>query len=138
MRDKLRGKLREYGSYPHWVRTTHAYNPGVDKNMDDQEFRDLADHALEDLHQRLLDTSADYPFDADFNNGALTIEFEDSPARFVVSPNSPVRQIWVSAHMKSHKLDWDPAKKTFAAGGQTLCELIGQAIGKQLNEDVEL
>jgi iron-sulfur cluster assembly protein CyaY len=106
--------------------------------MDDQEFRGLADHALEDLHHRLLAASADYAFDADFNNGALTIEFEDSPARFVVSPNSPVRQIWVSAHMKSHKLDWDPAKQAFAAGGQTLAGLIGEAIGKQLGEDVKI
>jgi len=110
----------------------------VIRNMDDQEFRDLSDHALEDLQQKLLTAADQYGFDADFNNGALTIEFEDPPARFVVSPNSPVRQIWVSAHMKSHKLDWDPAKNTFAAGGQTLAELIGEAIGKQLDEDVKL
>lgn len=106
--------------------------------MDDQEFRDRADTALEDLQHRLLAVSDRYGFEADFNNGALTIEFEDPPARFVVSPNSPVKQIWVSAHMKSHKLDWDSAKETFVAGAQTLTELIGEAIGKQLDEEVKL
>ena len=106
--------------------------------MDDQEFRDLADSALEDLEQRLLTAADRYGFDADFNNGALTIEFEDPPTRFVVSPNSPVRQIWVSAHLKSTKLDWDSAKNAFTSGGKTLAELIGEAIGKQLDEDVKL
>ncbi|MEQ1945735.1 MAG: iron donor protein CyaY [Bryobacteraceae bacterium] len=106
--------------------------------MDDQQFRDLADGALQDLQHRLVSASDQYTFDADFNNGALTIEFEDAPARFVVSPNSPVRQIWVSAHMKSHKLDWDPAKNAFAANGQTLVELIAEAISKQLDEEVTL
>jgi iron donor protein CyaY len=106
--------------------------------MDDLQFRDLADKALTDLQQRLLAASDQYAFDADFNNGALSIEFEDAPARFVVSPNSPVRQIWVSAHLKSHKLDWDAEKKAFAAGGQTLVELIGEAISKQLDEEVKL
>ena len=106
--------------------------------MDDQQFRDLADRALTDLHQRLAAASDQCPFDADFNSGALSIEFEDTPARFVVSPNSPVRQIWVSAHLKSHKLDWDPAKNAFAANGQTLVDLIAEAIGKELDEDVKL
>ena len=31
----------------------------------------------------------------------------------MVSPNAPVRQIWVSAHSKSFKLDWDAAKEAF-------------------------
>ncbi|MEQ1884713.1 MAG: iron donor protein CyaY [Bryobacteraceae bacterium] len=106
--------------------------------MDDQLFRDLADRALQDLQQRLVAASDEHPFDADFNSGALTIEFEDAPARFVVSPNSPVRQIWVSAHLKSHKLDWDPAKNAFAANGQTLVDLIAEAISKQLDEEVKL
>jgi iron-sulfur cluster assembly protein CyaY len=106
--------------------------------MDDQEFRDRADQALEDLEQRLSAASDRYGFDADFNSGALTIEFEDPPTRFVVSPNSPVKQIWVSAHQKSQKLDWDSAKETFSAGGKTLAELIGEAISKQLDEEVRL
>jgi iron donor protein CyaY len=106
--------------------------------MDEQEFRTHADEALNDLQKKLTAASEKFGFDADFNAGALTIEFEDPAGKFVVSPNAPVKQIWVSAHMKSHKLDWDPARSAFAAGGQTLAELIGEAIGKQLDEDVRL
>jgi frataxin-like iron-binding protein CyaY len=35
----------------------------------------------------------------------LQIVFEEpAPAKFVVSPNAPVRQIWVSALSRSYKL----------------------------------
>jgi len=112
----------------------------MSKIMDDQLFRDRADTALGDLFRRLSAASDRYPFEADFNSGALAIEFEDPPAKFVVSPNSPVRQIWVSAHSRSFKLDWDDAHEAFvlAASKQTLVEMIGEAIGKQLGETVSL
>ncbi|HEX5226159.1 MAG TPA: iron donor protein CyaY [Bryobacteraceae bacterium] len=108
--------------------------------MDDQEFKNRAEQSLEALYRRLAAASDDAAFEADFNSGALTIEFEESPAKFVVSPNAPVHQIWVSAHSKSYKLDWDQTKNDFAlpSGGQTLPELIQDAIAKQLGEEVVL
>jgi len=79
-------------------------------------------------------------FEADFNSGALAVEFEDPPAKFIVSPNSPVRQIWVSAHSKSFKLDWDTSRETFVLpdSGQTLAELMQSAISQQLGEEIAL
>ena len=59
--------------------------------MDDQLFRNRADAALDDLYRRLSAASDHYDFEADFNAGALAIEFEEPPAKFVVSPNSPVQ-----------------------------------------------
>jgi hypothetical protein len=49
-----------------------------------------------------------------------------------------VRQIWVSAHSKSFKLDWDPACEAFVADGQTLAQIVGGAISQQLGEPVNL
>ena len=108
--------------------------------MDEQEFKERAEEALDDLYRRLCATAEDYDFEADFNSGALAIEFETPPAKFVVSPNSPVSQIWVSAHSKSFKLDWDPARGAFvlAGPGQTLAEFIGQAVSQQIGETVAL
>jgi iron donor protein CyaY len=108
--------------------------------MDDQEFITHAEQALDDLYRRLSAAAEDYEFEVDFNAGALAIEFEEPPGKFVVSPNSPVRQIWVSAHSKSFKLDWDPARSSFvlSASKQTLAELIGDAVGQQLGEKVAL
>jgi len=108
--------------------------------MDDQEFMKRADSALSGLFRRLSAASDEFDFEADFNSGALAIEFESPPAKFVISPNSPVQQIWVSAHSKSFKLDWDTVHSTFVltSSGQTLVDLIAEAIGKQLGEEVSL
>ncbi len=106
--------------------------------IDEQAFRKHAEQAIEQL-QRALEKAMDrYEFEVDSNQGALTIEFEDPPARFVVSPNAPVRQIWVSARVKSFKLDWDEARNAFALGGKDLKELIAGVIGEQLGEEVTL
>jgi len=108
--------------------------------MDDQEFQKRADEELNSLYRKLTHASDDAAFEADFNSGAMSIEFEDPPAKFVISPNSPVRQIWVSAHSKSFKLDWDAARGTFVLTdtGQSLTDLIQSAISTQLGEEVAL
>ena len=108
--------------------------------MDEQDFKKTADEALTALYRALAAAADDYGFDVDFNSGALGIEFEDPPAKFVVSPNTPVRQIWVSAHAKSYKLDWDVVENAFVhtESGDTLKKLIEKAVGKQLKEEVIL
>jgi iron donor protein CyaY len=108
--------------------------------MDDQEFKKRADQSLQALYRRLAAASDDAAFEADFNAGALTIEFDDAPAKFVISPNAPVHQIWVSAHSKSYKLDWDSVENDFVlpSSGQNLTELIQDAITRQLGEEVSL
>jgi iron donor protein CyaY len=108
--------------------------------MDEQEFKTRADVALQSLYKKLSAASDQYDFEPDFNAGALAIEFEEPKAKFVVSPNAPVRQIWVSAHSKSFKLDWVAAKASFVLPdtGQTLDELIGSAIAQQVGQEVRL
>ncbi len=108
--------------------------------MDEQEFRTQADAALHSLYKKLSAASEQYEFEPDFNAGALGIEFDEPKAKFVISPNTPVRQIWVSAHSKSFKLDWNPAKQAFVLADtkQTLDELIGSAIAQQVGEEVTL
>jgi len=108
--------------------------------MDEQEFKGRSEQALDDLYRRLSAPAEEHEFEVDFNAGALAIEFETPPGKFVVSPNSPVSQIWVSAHSKSYKLDWDSVANDFVlpSSGQTLTEVIQDAIAKQLGEEVSL
>lgn len=110
------------------------------EKMTEQEFKKKADGALAALNRALIGAADDYGFEVDFNAGALTIEFEDPPAKFVVSPNAPPRQIWVSALSKSYKLDWDEVAASFVhvESGDTLKQLIENVVGKQLGEDVNL
>jgi iron donor protein CyaY len=108
--------------------------------MDHQTFKRRSDHAIEVLQRALAEASDEYGFDSDVNNGALTIEFDDPPAKFVVSPQAATSQIWVSAHSKSFKLDWDDVEGAFVlpSTGQTLRQLIEDAISKHMGQPVEL
>lgn len=108
--------------------------------MDENQFRTESDAAIQDLFRALTRAGEEFEFEADWSGGALTVEFEEPPAKFVVSPNAPVRQIWVSALTKSFKLDWDESKKAFVLphNGQTLKNLMGEVITLQLGEAVEL
>jgi CyaY protein len=108
--------------------------------IDEQEFLKHADHALDRLNRALIDAGDDYGFETDFNSGALTIEVEAPPTKFVVSPNTPVRQVWVSARSKSFKLDWDHVQSAFIYGetGETLKQLIASKLSDQLGEEIIL
>ena len=108
--------------------------------MDDQQFRSFANDALEALNEKLGDAGERYGFEADLQEGALKIEFDDPPGRFVISPNAPVKQIWISALVKSFKLDWDASRHAFvlAATSQPLDELLASLISQQIGETVVL
>jgi CyaY protein len=107
--------------------------------IDENEFRTRSDEALSSLQHALERASDQHDFEVDRNQGALTIEFEDPPAKFVVSPNSPVRQIWVSARVQSFKLDWNEAASAFVfTDGRTLRRLIADVVSEQLGERIAL
>lgn len=110
--------------------------------MDDATFEKRAEAALQELFRALNRAAEEHELEADMNAGALTVEFEEPKAKFVVSPNSPVRQIWVSANVKSYKLDWVDAagagRFMLPGTGQSLNALMAEAISKHLGEAVEL
>lgn len=108
--------------------------------MDDQEFSQKADQALGALYNKLAVAAGEREFDVDMNAGALSVEFEDTGERFVVSPNSPVRQVWVSAHATSFKLDWNPARQAFVlpSTGESLEQLMEAAIARRLGEEFRI
>jgi len=105
--------------------------------MDEQDFRRHADCSLEALKRSLYDAEGEANFEVEENAGALHIAFEDPPAKFVVSPNAPVRQIWISALSTSFKLDWSEPKQEFELSktGETIKQLIGRLINQQLGEE---
>lgn len=104
--------------------------------MQEPEFQRQADAALQSLYDKLAGAAGDFGFDVEMSAGALRVDFDDPPDRFVVSPNTPVRQIWVSAHVRSFKLDWNAGRSAFVlpATGESLEELLANAIRKHIPE----
>ena len=98
-------------------------------SLSEQEFRLEADRALEGLQRALLPLADKEGFEVELQNGVLQVIFEDpSPAKFVVSPNAPVRQIWVSALSRSFKLTWSPEAATFQLAGEALSTLVERLV----------
>ena len=103
--------------------------------LSEQDFRVKSDQALEDARRALLplaDTGEG--FEVELQNGVLNLVFEEpSEMKFVVSPNAPVRQVWVSAMARSYKLSWTPEGSTFALDGETLPQLLERLARQFLN-----
>jgi CyaY protein len=65
---------------------------------------------------------------------------EPEEAKFVISPNTPVRQIWISALSTSFKLAWSDAANAFVLEktGETLTQLMGRLLTEQLGSPVSV
>ena len=104
--------------------------------LTEQEFRVKSDAALEGARRALLPLSDTEGFEVELQNGVLNLVFEEpSETKFVVSPNAPVRQIWVSAMSRSYKLAWDNERKVFALNGEALVDLLKRVSNEFLNSD---
>jgi CyaY protein len=103
--------------------------------MDEQHFRRTADKALEELKRSLYEAEGEADFEVEENAGALHISFDEPPGKFIISPNAPVKQIWISALSTSFKLDWDDKKGfVLTRTGEGLKPLVSRLINEQLGE----
>jgi len=91
---------------------------------------------MESLKQSLIRAEDEFAMEVEENAGALHISFDDPPGKFVITPNSPVYQIWISALVSSFKLDWSPEVQDFvlARTGERLKDLVFRLIGEQLGQ----
>lgn len=93
--------------------------------LSEQEFRVRSDQAIERARMALLPLADEQGFEVELHDGVLDLVFEEpDEAKFVISPNAPVRQIWISAMARSYKLAWSPERDAFALDGETLVEIL--------------
>jgi|SRR5579875_241711 frataxin len=105
--------------------------------LDENTFRKHSEAALESLKKSLLAAEEAGDFEVEEQNGVLNVLFEDSGARFVITPNTPIRQIWISALTTSFKLDWSEDANAFVLpkDGTPLKALVARLINQQLGSD---
>ena len=93
--------------------------------LSEQDFRVRSDQALQDARRALLPLADAEGFEVELQNGVLDVVFEEPrETKFVVSPNAPVRQMWVSAMSRSYKLAWESDASAFTLHGETLSVLL--------------
>jgi frataxin len=109
--------------------------------MDEREFQKKCDAALESLRDRLASLGDEHEFEVEGGSGKLEIEFDDEDeTRFVISPNTPVRQIWISALTTSFKLSWSDTAQAFVLDktGETLNQVMSRILSEKLGSPVEV
>jgi iron donor protein CyaY len=112
---------------------------GGKNKMEEQDFHKKCDAALVALRDRLLDLGDELGFDVEGQGEKLEVLFEEPEVtRFVISPNTPVRQIWISALTTSFKLSWSDQAGAFVLEktGETLSQLMSRILTQQLGSAV--
>jgi iron donor protein CyaY len=107
--------------------------------LSEHDFQNQADTLFEELKKRLLRLGDEHGFDVEGESGKLEVIFEEpEPAKFVVSPNTPIREIWVSALSTSFKLAWSDARNAFVLEktGEDLFAVMSRVISQQLGTQV--
>lgn len=104
--------------------------------IDEATFRRASDDALEALKQSLFRAEEGGGFEVEEKNGVLNVVFDDDD-KFVFTPNTPVRQIWISALTTSFKLDWSAAAAAFVLPktGEELRVLTQRLLREKLHDD---
>jgi CyaY protein len=104
--------------------------------IDEPTFRRVCDQALESLKQSLIDAEEDGGFETEEKNGVLNVLFEDGSSKFVFTPQTPVRQIWISARSTSYKLEWseDSSQFVLSKTGESLKPLTERLLREQLED----
>jgi len=128
-------------STTHYSLLTTHFLRYANSMLDEQDFRRKADAAFDDLKRRLLTLGDEHGFDVEGESGKLEVIFEEpEEAKFVVSPNTPVREIWISALSTSFKLGWSDAKNAFVLEktGENLLDVMGRVVSQQLGTQVKL
>src|SRR3954468_12274923 len=93
--------------------------------LSEQEFRMKSDEVLRAARHTLLPLADAEGFEVELQNGVLDVVFEEPrETKFVVSPNAPVRQIWISAMSRSYKLSWDG--QAFSLNGEPLATVVAR------------
>ena len=107
--------------------------------LSEQDFQKRADAAFDDLRRRLLALADEHDFDVEGESGKLEVIFEEpAAAKFVISPNTPIREIWISALSTSFKLGWSETRSAFVheKTGESLHQVMSRVVSEQLGEQV--
>ena len=109
--------------------------------LEEKEFQRKADAAFAELKKRLLVLADEHGFDVEGESGKLEVIFEEpEEAKFVISPNTPIREIWISALSTSIKLGWSDTKNAFVSErtGEDLFAVMKRVVSQQLGTAVNL
>ena len=109
----------------------------MSERITEAEFQQHAEQAITELERAFGELAEERDIDVQVEGGVLRVTFEEGePGTFIVSTNSSVRQVWVSARVSSFKFDWvsEPGEFTLAGTGETLSHVMTRLTQEQLGD----
>ena len=109
--------------------------------LDEKDFQRKADAAFQELKKRMLVVADQQGFDVEGESGKLEVIFEEpEEMKFVISPNTPIREIWISALSTSFKLGWSDSRNAFVheKTGEDLYGVMSRVVSQQLGTQVKV
>lgn len=109
----------------------------MSERLSEKEFQEKADQTIRALEDAFAALGEQRDLDVEIEGGVLSVTFEEGePGRFIISPNSSVRQLWVSARVASYKFDWSEAANDFllAGSGEPIKQVMARLAQEQLGD----
>jgi iron donor protein CyaY len=110
----------------------------MSNQLNEADFARKAEAAIGELEEAFGALAEARDVDVETEGGVLTVTFEEGePGRFIVSPNSSVRQLWVSARVSSYKFNWSDEAGGFVLTGtlEPLKDVMSRLTREQLGDD---
>lgn len=110
----------------------------MNNQITEAEFQKYADTAISQLEASFARVAEDRDLDVQVESGVLSVEFDEGePGKFIVSPNSSVKQLWISARVSSFKFDWSEEAGGFvlAGTGEPVKQVLTRLTREQLRDD---
>lgn len=109
--------------------------------MNESDFQKRVAETFKDLEDRVWPLADRFGFEVEAGGGMMTLEFETPAAsKFVISPQTAARQIWVSALVGSYKFDWNDEIRSFVLDKtkEPFLTVISHLLSRQLKSDIAL
>jgi iron donor protein CyaY len=110
----------------------------MSERISEAEFQQRAEQAISELERAYGELAETKDIDVQLEGGVLSVTFEEGePGKFIVSPNSSVRQVWVSARVSSLKFDWLEENQQFVISvtGESLKQAMTRLTREQLGDN---
>ena len=102
------------------------------------EFSKNYDATIRALDARLSDLiDSGLAFDLERKGDVLNVEFEDGE-KIVITPQSPLEQLWISANYAGHRFNWNGTEWTHEKSGETLTSFLASLLSQKLGMHVTL
>ncbi len=109
----------------------------MNERLSEAEFQEKAEQKIQELEDAFAALGEQRDLDVGVQGGVLSVTFEEGePGKFIISPNSSVRQLWVSARVASYKFDWSESANDFVlvGAGEPIKQVMTRLTQEQLGD----